>query len=229
MKAILLLFALIYFGGLTAQNIKFVTIKAGKKIGDVLTTADIFYYPQFTKGKVFFKDGTVTDAMLNYSHLVDEMQFINPAADTLAIANEKTIKFISIANDTFYYTEGYIRLIAANSIVKLAVKQVWAVGDVKKIGAFNTANSTSMITSFSSFSEHGKSYDLTIMEDMNLRKIEHYFFGDKYNSFVFASKKNLLMLFPKQQQQIQRYLKENKPDFTKKEDLEKLVEFLAQL
>ena len=171
----------------------------------------------------------MAEAKLNYNHLVDEIQFIDPKGDTLALANEKTIKLISITNDTFYYGPGYVRLLAANSIVKLAGKKIWAVGDTRKIGAYNTANSSSFITTYSSYTEHGKSFDLTIMEDMDLRKVEHYFFGDKYNAFVLATKKNLLTLFPKQQRQIQTYLKENKIDFNRKEDLEKVVQFLAQL
>jgi hypothetical protein len=37
------------------------------------------------------------------------------------------------------------------------------------------------------------------------------------------------MLFPKEQRQIENYLKENKIDFSNKNDLEKLVGFLGQL
>jgi hypothetical protein len=229
MKALPLLFALIYHTGLIAQNTTFVTVKAGYKIREVLTTADVFYYPQFIRGKVFFRDGTNAEAKLNYSHLVDEMQFVDAKGDTLALANEKTIKFISIANDTFYYDQGYVRLIAGNNVVKLAEKQVWVLGDTRKIGAYKTANSTSFITAYGSYTEHGKSYDLTTNEDVDLRKAERYFFGDKYNRFVLASKKNLLMLFLKEQRHIQTYLKENKVDFTDKEDLEKVVQLLGHL
>jgi len=40
---------------LSAQDSTFVTIKAGNKIKDVLSLTDIYYYPQFTSGKVFFQ------------------------------------------------------------------------------------------------------------------------------------------------------------------------------
>jgi hypothetical protein len=49
------------------------------------------------------------------------------------------------------------------------------------------------------------------------------------NHFVAASKKNLLQLFPKEEQRLEQYLKETKTDFSKRDDLEKVIQFLAQL
>src|SRR5678816_1300960 len=125
MKALLLLlFILIGYCGLSAQD-SIVTIKAGNKVRDVLTPADIFYYPQFTSGKVFFRDGRKAMAMMNFTRLYDEMLFINPKGDTLAVEDEKTIKFIIVDQDTFYYDEGYVRIIVDYGDVKLAEKQIW--------------------------------------------------------------------------------------------------------
>src|SRR5215213_4561918 len=97
MKAFLLiLFVLIYQTELLAQKNKFVTVKAGNNIMDVLSTTDVFYYPHFTSGKVFLRDGTAAEGKLNYNRLVDEMHFINPKGDTMALANEQDIKYVVI-------------------------------------------------------------------------------------------------------------------------------------
>jgi hypothetical protein len=93
-------------------------------------------------------------------------------------------------------------------------------------------NSTVAITSLSNYSDataRAKSYDLLINEGMLIRKETQYLFGDKYNHFVRAGKKKLLMLFPKEQMSIENYLKENKVNFDKKEDLEKPAQFIGQL
>jgi len=66
-------------------------------------------------------------------------------------------------------------------------------------------------------------------EDIVMRKETEYYFGDKYNHFVRASKKKLLDFFPKDEQRIENYLKENKVNFDKKADLEKLCQFLRKL
>lgn len=232
MKPLLLsLLILIGYGDLSAQDSTFVTIKAGNRVNDVLTPAEIYYYPQFTSGKVFFRDGSKAVGKMNYTRLFDQMLFIGPKGDTLALADEKNIKFITIDQDTFYFDEGYVRLIMNKGDVKLAEKQVWVVADVRKIGSHNKATSTVAITSIDSYTDRAsraKSYDLLINEDMLIKKETQYFFGDKYNHFVRSGKKKLLLLFPKEQASIENYLKENKVDFDKKDDLEKITQFLAQ-
>jgi len=233
MKALLLLlFILICCFNLPAQDSTFITVKAGNRIRDILTPSDIYYYPQFTSGKVFFRNGTKAEAKMNYSHLVDQMLFIDNKGDTLALADEITIKFIAIDKDTFYYDEGYTRLIVNNGVVKLAERQIWVVADVRKIGTHNTSTSTVAITSLSIYNDgtaRAKSHDLLINEDMLIKKESQYFFGDEYNHFARATKKKLLLLFPREHLSLENYLKENKVNFDKKDDLEKLAQFLGQL
>lgn len=229
--SLLLIFILTGYTGLLAQDSTLVTIKTGYKVTEVLTPADIYYYPQFTNGRVFFRDGAQAVAQMNYSRLFDQMLFIDPKGDTLALADEKTIRFIAIERDTFYYDEGYMRLIT-DVTVKLAAKQIWVVADIQKIGTHNRPTSTVAITSFSSYTDGtdaAKSKDLVLNEDIILRKETHYYFGDKFDHFVRATKKNILQLFHKKQQSIEEYLKENKVNFDKRDDLEKLAQFLGQL
>lgn len=232
MKTLLLLFLiLIGYTCLTAQDSTLVIIKAGYKVKDVLTPADIYYYPQFTDGKVYFRDGSKGAAKMNYSRLFDQMLFVDPKGDTLALDDEKTINFIVVDKDSFYYDEGYVRLIANHRFVKLAEKQTWVVADIRKMGTHNRPSTTVAVTSFSTYTDGtdaAKSHDLILNEEIVLRKETQYYFGDDYNHFVPASKKKLLLLFPKEQQRIENYLNENKVNFDKKDDLEKLARFLSQ-
>jgi hypothetical protein len=232
MRSLLLLFIiLIGYADLSAQDSTFVTIKTGQNVKDVLTPSDIYYYPQFTNGKVFLRDGSMALGKMNYNRLYGQMLFINPIGDTLALADEKNIKFIVIDRDTFYYDGGYLRLMANGGVVKLTEKQIWVLADIRKIGTHNRPTTTVAVTSFSSYTDGrdaAKSKDLIMNEDVVLRKETQYYFGDKYNLFVPASKKGLLQLFPKEQQEIDNYLKENKVNFNKKDDVEKLYQLLVQ-
>jgi len=232
MKTLLLFFfILIGCTDLSAQDSTLVTIRTGESVKDVLTVADIYHYPQFTNGKVFLRDGSKAAGKMNYNRLYGQMLFINPKGDTLALADEKNIKFIVIEKDTFYYGEGYIRLLANNGITKLTEKQTWVLADIRKIGTHNRPTTTVAVTSLSSFTngkDAAKSKDLIMNEDVVLKKETQYYFGDKYNLFVPASKKGLQQLFPKEHSSIEIYLKENKVNFNKKEDVEKLYQFLSQ-
>jgi len=230
MKArLLLLFILIGYSNLRAQDSTFVTIKAGSKIKDVLTATDIFFSPEFVRGSVFFKNGVVATAMMNYDNLGDQMLFIDLKGDTLALDAEKTINFIALDKDTFYYADGYLRLVASNSIVKLVERKIWRVADIRKIGAHNIPAKTFDVSSYSTLTNgYGKAYELILNEDMVLRKKAQYYFGNMYNRFVPASKRNLLSLFPKKEDILVKYLKENNVNFNKEDDLQKLAQFLEQ-
>jgi hypothetical protein len=233
MKVLVSLFLiLIGFADLSAQDSTIVTIKTGQSIKDVLTPADIYHYSQFTNGKVFLRDGSKAAGKMNYNRLYGQMLFINPKGDTLALADEKNIKFIIIERDTFYYGEGCLRQIANDGAIKLTEKQFWVLADIRKIGTHNTPTTTVAVTSFSSYTDErdaAKSKNLIMNEDILLRKETQYYFGDRYNLFVPASKKGLLQLFPKEQRSIENYLKEKKVNFNKKNDIEELYKFLCQL
>jgi hypothetical protein len=56
---------------------------------------------------------------MNYNRLYDQMLFINEKGDTLALTEVKNIEFIVNDWDVFYYSGGYLRLIADDTIIKL--------------------------------------------------------------------------------------------------------------
>jgi len=206
-----------------------IIIKAGTSFNESVSITDLYEYPQFVYGKVFFKLGDSSSARLNYSRFLDEMHFIDLKGDTLNIAYPGTIKFIRISNDLFYYDNGYVKLIKDNNIIKLAAKQTLRMSGKNKIGAYNTASTTSAIDSYSSLTIDHKNYNLTPREDITLTKKTEYYFGDKYNHFVLANKKNILRLFSKQEGAVTAYLKENNVDFNKPEAIEKLFQYLTNL
>ena len=206
-----------------------ITIKAGTSFNESVLTTDLYEYPQFVYGKVFFRPGDSSAGRLNYNRLIDQMQFIDFKGDTLNIAYPGTIKFIRINNDLFYYDNGYVKLIKDNNAIKLAAKQTLKVSGKNKIGAYNMASPGSAIDSYSSLNIDHRNYNLTPREDITLLKKAEYYFGDKYNHFVLANKKNILRMYSKQERAVTAYLKENNVDFNNREDLEKLLQYLTSL
>jgi hypothetical protein len=210
------------------QRKKFVTVQSGNNIMDVLPRAEIFLYPEFRSGKVFLRNSAGTEARLNYSRLVDEMHFIDQTGDTVALDNENNVKYLAVGRDTFFYDNGYLRLISSGIFVKLAMKDVWVISQTRQRGAYNSTNNSVGMLSFKSVEEGGRLYDLVVDEDIILKKEEKYYFVDNFNRFVVANKTNLLLLFPKEQQRIGSYLKEHRINFKSRADLEKTVQFLEQ-
>ena len=194
-----------------------------------LSPADVYYYPRFTKGKVFFKDGTKSEAKLNYSNLLDEIQFINAKGDTLGLADEVTINYIAVEKDSFYFDKGYVRLLAGNNLIRLAVKQIWTARAIGKKAGYDAVDPLASISSYNAYIAFGTLYNLSVNEDTDLTKAEQYFFGNKDNHFLPAGKKNLFILFPEQRKQLEKYLRENNINYGDKDDLMKLISFFTQL
>lgn len=227
---VLLLFVLTYCCRSHAQD-STIVVKAGTSINESVPITDLYQYPQFVYGKLFFKPGDSAMARFNYHRLLDEMQFIDFKGDTLSIANPGLIKFIRINNDVFYYNDdaGYLKLIKDTNGIKLAVKETLKVSGKTKIGAYDMANPTSAIDSYGKYIDQRGVYNLVPREDLTLVKKNQYYFGDKYNLFVWATRKNLLRHFSEKSGTVNAYLKEKDVNLSSREDLEKLLQFLAGL
>src|SRR4051812_1016345 len=153
------------------------TVKAGESIEKALGDSVIYRYPQFMPGSVYFRDGRVSPALLNFNFVNREMQFIAPSKDTLTIANAITIKYITIQKDTFYFDKVYIELIHGNTVAKLGKLEIMKVSDIKKEGAYGQMSSTSAITTTNSFYSNNQSYKLTEKSAVMLHKETVFYIG----------------------------------------------------
>jgi hypothetical protein len=225
MKAVLLL-ALLYATPSFAQNI---SVRAGTPINKAIPLAQLYQYPQFRTGRILYKDGRSTGSTLNYHRVFDEMQFLGVKGDTLALSNEGTIQLITIEKDTFYYADGFIRLLGATPNVKLAKKQWLKLMDREKYGGYGQTYSGTDIVNVKMLDDGKQVHQLTVKENVVFAPTVQYYFGDRWDHFVLASKKNVLELFAKHEDAIRNYMKQTKVDFKKEEDVQALFAFLAKL
>jgi len=209
-----------------AQDSTQIFIEAGKTVSDVLTPQKIYHYPQFINGKIFFRDGTTSEAQLNYNYLNGEIEFIAPNRDTLAIAKEQMLNIKKVVIDTnfFFYNRGYLQEVMESQVGRLLKKQIFDVVKREKIGAYNQPTSTSAIESYGSFTDNYGVFspNLKIKENITLVLKTDYFFSDHYNLFLPANKKNLYKAYPSKKDQIDKYLEQNSVDFKNPADLKKL-------
>ena len=230
MKVVLLIIIAFWFynPAYTQSNNSFI-VKAGTTINESVPPADLYEYPEFKKGTVYFYSEPNAEAKINYHRFLGEMQFIALNGDTLTIDNEETIRLITIDKDSFYYNKAFIKLIGNNNAGKFGVRQSLKIDAIRKQGAYNTTSSVSSIRSVNAQSYGGRMVKLLVNEDVLLSKEEQYYFGDQFNHFVPANKKTVLEVFSKHEGAIRKYLKENKVSYTSKDDLQKLFHFIGQL
>lgn len=189
--------SLLSLSDVLAQESKLIKIKAGEDIQTAVSFADKYRYPQFKNGTVSFFTGATTAGKLNYNLLLGEMHFISPSGDTLSLANESTIKEIKIGENQFYYDpkNGYLEVKADYQSIKLAIKQLFRVAGIEKIGGYQQSSAVSSIKNYSMIANGNSSVKrLEAKGDIVLSKEKLYFFIDQNNRFYKANKSNLLKI-----------------------------------
>jgi hypothetical protein len=204
------------------------TVKAGETIQEVLGDSTIYRYPQFVDGRVYYNDGKASRGLLNFNRLTGQMEFIAPSKDTLAIANESTIKYIAVQKDTFYFDKVCLELIHHNAATTLGKLDVIKLVDIKKEGAFGQMNSTSSITSTSFFYSGRQDYQLAQKVEITLKEQTKFFISNGNDNFVPATRKNINKIFSQKMPAIEPFMKENNIDISKQEDLVRLIDFLEK-
>jgi hypothetical protein len=225
---VLLFHILIINISLSAQKYEPVTVRAGMRVIDYFPFSERYRYPEFITGRIYIKSGVYSEYKLNYDFLNGEMEYIR-SRDTLAISNTKDIRYITVEQDTFYYDNGsYFELIAGSNI-QVFLKQYIRLKETLKKDSYGTASSGSSTTSYGSLPVNGNFYSLTANEDMVFQRTLEYYLPASSGGFVPYTKKSVLQLFPDDEDAIKAYLKSNKINFSKSEDLIKLAVFLESL
>ena len=210
---------------LTAQATKQI-ISGNEDIAASIPDSVKYLYPAFTFGKVTYREGTTGGSLLNYNLLAAAVQFVSQAGDTLSLANEITIKFITINMDTFYYDKVYLKLVAGNEKAKLAENEKLSMSNIKKGAAFDSYTSSGGVDNVTSLNTGSRTVHLTENKQMVFITHHNFYIGDSYNHFIPATKKNVLKMFGKSRN-LNVYLDTHPVNFNKESDLKDLIELLG--
>ncbi|RAK02814.1 hypothetical protein LX87_00934 [Larkinella arboricola] len=234
MKTILLMIGIGLFHSavLWAQTAPTIRVKGGPNWQRSVPFEERYRYPQFRTGTITYRNGLAATGRFNYNILIGEMQFIDAKGDTLALANENTIRAVQVAQTTFVYDQkyGFMEVTADYNTVKLAMKPIFKTVRAEKNGAYNQSSGTSSITQYKSFI--GSTGQLARLEqegDLLLEKEVVYLVIDPNNRFYRLSRGSILKIFPKNKSAIEAYLKAESIDFKKEADLKKLLQFCSEL
>ena len=185
--------------------------------------------PPYTKAKVFFKDGGIASSRFNYDYFSQEMKYIGEKGDTLVIADEDDINFITVGTDTFFYNKGYYEWIASSGIARLAVKHTFKLVGRQSVGPLGISSASTGTEKIGRVYGNGRPYDLLPNEELVFSKETTFYISPtkgKKNDFVIANKNNIDKLFPKIN--IEEFIKHNKINLNKEEDLLSLIVYISK-
>ena len=230
MKNLLILLILSYLtiATIQAQSNDVIRVKSGEK----MLEKDKYLYDQFKMGTVHYRTGNSPTARLNYNLMLREMQFLAPAGDTMSLADEQTIRQISLNGDTYMYDQknSLLKVLGTYGSAGLALEQYLKVANVDKEGGYGMSSGASSIKTYSSYpTGNGSTAKLEMKGDVVFSRQQIYYFINQNNLTFPASRKSILKMFPKQKSAVEKYLDEHPVQFNQEEDLRALLEFCAGL
>ena len=226
-RNICVIVAIFIFCGCLCGQHKSITVPAGTKISESFPPSVRYLYPEFLAGQIVLNNGISSPCMINYNMFFDDMEILQDN-DTVRILRKRDMKYAIIENDTFIYVQGYMKHIHGQSL-KVYCKDRIYLKDVLKVGAMGVVNRTGAISSYGSIDEMGMSYDLVVPEDHVFRREISYHIATSRGTYELFKRQNILKMFPRNKGEIRRYIRANKINFGKQEDVIKLTEFLLKL
>lgn len=190
----------------------------------------IFHYilPEFTRGTVLMKDGTRNQALLNYNTATEEMIF-DQNGQKLAFAeitlNQLDTVFIQDRKFVLLDNKKFAEIIHQNGY-KLLMQYKCRIIPPGKPAAYGGTSETSSVTSYSSWSESGRIYQLELPDDFKVNTSFVYWLDNGAGWKSFSSMGQIKRFYNKQKALYNKYIKENKVDFKDSESIIDLIHYM---
>ncbi len=227
----LLIFIFILSSSLTfAQKGKYYTIQPGEPMQSVVPFNDAYAYSQFETGSVYFKNGTINSAKLNYNFLFEEMLFLHPSGDTLTFNNANEIKVILIGKDTFYSVDKrFVKLDAVFGEIKLATATFFTTVSKRRIGAYGSTIDAGSDPYALLMAPTNNRLGLVPQVVTLIAVGNSLYMGNKFNEFQPINRRNVLSFFPEKETEVKKYIQTNNVNFFSRSDVLGLIEFMSKL
>lgn len=203
------------------------TIEQGQNFSHAIPFNELYMYPSFRQGAVYYKNKSTAGGAINYSYLTQELLFIGPAGDTLSVEAPEEIDSVTIDKDVLYFYKGLVKLDTITGEARLASSHIFSPADKKVVG-FNGISTSS--TSNMTYVQYKINPGTTMVADEQtvLLKNKVFYIGDRMNHFLPVTKKNLHKFYSKKEKALSTYLEQNAVNYSNRTDLVKLLAFMEQ-
>ena len=224
MKMIFLLaFVVLQSLRLCAQQFDRITIPSGEYLSHYYT----YRFPQFENATVMFKTGQSMTARVNFNMLLCTMEFVDTSGDTLEISKPGDIDYIKLTSCSFIYDKGYYEVISSFDSLMLLVSRKASFEGVKT-GAMGTPAHGTSVDGYDVISTGSGLRQLQLSEDMFVNKKTMYLLAVKNGEMISATKSGFMKMFGSKKNDVETFLKSDKINFNKQNDLDKLFRFCTR-
>lgn len=207
-----------------------VVVKSDGDITKVVIDSLKYVLPQFEKGTIYFKQRPKSDAVLNISTIYPSISFIQ-GKDTLVLTKEleSVVSFVQVGDRVWKKGIGYVEVIDKFSGLELGVERVLEFDKPKKQGAYGYAPENASVEVVN---QVGNLYVDPILNERYLNIPYRYILRTyiiQEGKYHIPTKKVFRRIFPGKEKQIDSYIKDNKVNFRRVNDVKELFEYCKEL
>lgn len=188
-----------------------------------------FLLRNFESGQVFFKDGKVFDASLNYSLFVKKFLFLDQQDNNIKEFSEPDmVATIKIGERVFLPTKnGATEILQNNPFISVQYR-----GALKREGkeiGYGGRSETSAVDGLATYHSGSGAHKLEAEKFILSRIDKIYRIEYKGKEYRFLNEKQFLKIFSDQKEELIKYIEVNEIDFNEIEDVLKLYNYVVKV
>jgi hypothetical protein len=183
-----------------------------------------YIFPAFSPGKVLLKAGTSKNVSINYNSITEEMVF-EANGTKLALANPEYVDTIYISGRKFITSGPVYYEVLEKLPVPLLVRHLCRLIPPPKEAGYGSTSETSAIKSTSTIFTSGRVYEMKLAEGYKTQPYVEYDLKVKDDFKRIYNANTVIKCFPGKKAAISDFIKKNKIDFKKEEDIRNLIIF----
>jgi hypothetical protein len=215
MRRFLLLQTLVFICLVVFAQNRMVTVANGTRIRDAFTYSDIYLFPTFYSGVIYYRDNQTAFGQMNYNRFTGAIDFIK-GKDTLELAHPEAIKSVELQKNIFYYQFG------TGYILYLNGTDAAAFGRMEKVYLTREKGSRFFPSSVGAYNYFDNPVSGKGTSIIYAKKRTEFYFANKNGFFVRPTEKNVVEIYPKKKDIISAYLTKHHVNFKKEKSLQGL-------
>ncbi len=214
---------------LSAQDVV-LTARAGKIVDSEAFLKSRYAMPVFSNGKIILKDKMTYNGKFNIDNCSQTLRMLDEKGDTLAVASENLVVSMSAGSYLFYKIKNrYVQILDTDGKYSLGLTKQVTFGRKALTGAFGMSDDVAMMDNVVS-TEDNFYYQIekglwSGSVPFNYREIVYIVSKGRLYSFTNSTLKKF---FPDKYADIEKYIKEQKLDISKREDASLLYKFVIR-
>lgn len=187
-----------------------------------------YVLPAFVKGSVLMKSGKTQTAVINYNMITEEMIFEN-GTTRLAMNNLEKIDTIYLDSMKFVPHNKIFYEVLINDKISLFKKHKSNLLQSGSPAGYGGTSETSATTSISILAGSGALYKLQLPKEYHVKDASQFWISRENTESIVTNQKQFLKIFPEKTKELEQFIKQNKLNVRKQEDLIILIKKCNEL